>query len=358
MTDLDWPDFLAELNKYNDLTWLEAYGVYARQSDVHPDKYSLNYDQLEAKGPWDIFCRGTIVIHRDNKWQIIAYPLKRFFNLGDPRGVTLENLIGPVVMQDKLDGTMMIGYHYPTVDGEYVPCWATRSVPDANLPCADGMTYAEKITSVNTIVHQPGRTYIYELIGPFNQHVVHYKTNEAILLVIFNEQGQDIYTGTVTQKLVSLDQILDTWDTVKEAPGTQREGVVIVDTLGQRIKLKTLNYLAAFRSLSRLATPSHYLDLILSGGEDDILPILSDHQQETLKDMMDKTTKYFHQLTELQKHYISNYQDRKTKALEIQKHDHKIWMGYLILDTPTSFFDWVTSRCITDTVRKNILSNL
>ena len=73
----------------HSLSDLAQHGVLFRQSQLNPRKYSLNYDQIEAKNsnPIACACRGLIVrqVHDDipggaGEWEVIGQPFERFFN--------------------------------------------------------------------------------------------------------------------------------------------------------------------------------------------------------------------------------------------------------------------------------------
>jgi tRNA splicing ligase len=54
--------------------------------------------------------RGTI-LDESADWQIVAFPFRKFFNVGESNAATIKWDSGVKVME-KLDGSLMIMYHY------------------------------------------------------------------------------------------------------------------------------------------------------------------------------------------------------------------------------------------------------
>ncbi len=99
----------------------KEHGVGAKLSSSLK-KMSLNYDQIDTKES-DLLaqeCRGLILRHSNNipiqkasvfgEATIVAFPFKRFFNLGQGAAAEIDFSDPEVVWQEKLDGTAIILY--------------------------------------------------------------------------------------------------------------------------------------------------------------------------------------------------------------------------------------------------------
>jgi hypothetical protein len=194
----------------------EQHGVYASFSKSGR-KFSLNYDQIEAKesDPLAQECRGLILAGefgqsfqgvelngRQNydhlvpgATRILAFPMRRFFNYGQGSAAQIDWSSKDLSILEKLDGTLVIVYYDPFVG---VWCVATRSVPEADLPMDNGIftfrtlfekalletsgkTFEEFTKNLNTNI-----TYCFELTTPYNRIVVYYPNNGVTLLAARN----------------------------------------------------------------------------------------------------------------------------------------------------------------------------
>ena len=183
------------------------HGVYASVSN-NKRKISLSYDQIETKNDdelsWD--CRGLILAKSDfnefdvvdgklNKdimigdTQIVAFPLRRFFNHGqEVANIDLQDKHLSVL--EKVDGTFTILYFDQFMHEWHV---ATRSVPEANLFIdtskftfrtlfeealkESNYSFKELTSKLDATI-----TYCFELTSPYNRIVVKYDDIELTLL--------------------------------------------------------------------------------------------------------------------------------------------------------------------------------
>ncbi len=132
------------------------HGVYASFSQSG-HKFSLNYDQIEAKesNPLAQECRGlilttgSVLIGEINEYgkpirdgiipgetHILAFPMKRCFNHGQGSAANINWSDPNLSVLEKLDGTLCIVYYDSVIDQW---CVATRSVPEADIPLDNGL---------------------------------------------------------------------------------------------------------------------------------------------------------------------------------------------------------------------------
>ena len=146
-----------ENHTFGDLA--RDHGVYASFSKSG-HKFSLNYDQIEAKesDPLAQECRGLVLAAEDGKsflsqgvvvngkmsyeqvspgaTRILAYPMKRFFNHGQGSAAEINWSDPKLSVLEKLDGTLCIVYYDLFTDKW---CVATRSVSEADLLMDNGI---------------------------------------------------------------------------------------------------------------------------------------------------------------------------------------------------------------------------
>lgn len=189
------------------------HGVNVRPS-ADGSKFSLNYDQIEAKNgdPIAECCRGLVIrpIKHDaidscyngavGEVEVLAWPMNRFYNAGTPAGDVVDWSDPGLVVSEKIDGTCCILYWDP----QYVQwCVATRSVPDADVVIKNGdvvhgdMTFSKLfwVAYNNTVKDSDGKiigienvglnkefTYVFELTSRYNRVVVDYDEPKITLL--------------------------------------------------------------------------------------------------------------------------------------------------------------------------------
>lgn len=204
-------------HSFGDL--VREHGVYASFSKSG-HKFSLNYDQIEAKeaDPLAQECRGLVLAREDGASMhpfpegsrgphedyspgattILAYPMKRFFNHGQGSAAQINWSDPKLAVLEKLDGTLCIVYY-----DKFSKAWcvATRSVPEADLPMDNGLftfrTLFEKALKdtcgldfgdftkgLNTHI-----TYCFELTTPYNRIVVSYPESRVTLLAARQMHG-------------------------------------------------------------------------------------------------------------------------------------------------------------------------
>lgn len=336
------------------------HGVYASFSKSG-HKFSLNYDQIEAKesDPLAQECRGLILalashrpvfgqimpdgkLNRDNlepgETIVLAYPMKRFFNHGQGAAAEINWSDPQLSVLEKLDGTLCIVYYDPITD---LWCCATRSVPEADLPMDNGKftfrTLFEKALKDTcglsfydfTKWLNKKITYCFELTTPYNRIVVNYQECRVTLLAsrelysgykefnfaqlgamdwveydLLDQKTKDHLTslgknkentpsafvpvpfdlyGVPVVRAYTLKTIDDIHNYVSNQNPLEHEGVVILDSNFNRIKVKNAAYVAFNKARDILgASDRNCLELILSEKEDDVMPALPKEIQDNL----------------------------------------------------------------------------
>jgi hypothetical protein len=313
-----------ETHTFGDLA--REHGVYASFSKSG-HKFSLNYDQIEAKesDPLAQECRGLILSTEDGhsflpqamtvngrlnydhispgKTIVLAYPMKRFFNYGQGSAAALDWTDPKLAILEKLDGTLCIVYYDPFATQW---CVATRSVPEADITMDNGLftfrTLFEKAVQdttgadFNTLTQSLSvyYTYCFELTTPYNRIVVNYPDNRVTLLAV---------RGLVTLSEVKLDHpvaqnvknvphvraytftsVNELIDWVSSLNPMDYEGVVVRDSQDLRLKVKNPAYVAYNRARDTLGSSErNCLELILQEKDDDVIPYLPDEIVKNLQ---------------------------------------------------------------------------
>ena len=306
-----------ENHTFGDLA--KEHGVYASFSKSG-HKFSLNYDQIEAKesDPLAQECRGLVLACQDGtslssqfltlpgvkpshdhlspgQTRILAYPMKRFFNYGQGCAAQIDWSDAKLAVLEKLDGTLCIVYYDPFTDKW---CVATRSVPEADLLMDNGLytfrTLFEKALvdttgyefDVFTRSLEKSYTYCFELTTPYNRIVVDYKTCGVTLLAVRGlvTLSEVDFKHPVVDLLPTCLPLVQghTYSTVDELVNwvsslnpMEHEGVVVRDSNFNRIKVKNAAYVAYNKLNDRLGSSERNLmEFILLEKDDDVAGFL------------------------------------------------------------------------------------
>lgn len=338
-----------ETQSLDDLA--REHGVYARFSTKNPRKFSLNYDQLEAKDsdPISQECRGLILetpvpVAKNvavGSTTVLASPMKRFFNHGQGSAATVDFSDPETCFIEKVDGTMCLVYFDATLNDW---CVATRSVPDADL-FMDGFgeqTFTSLFWQTVKISYGYDKsdfcsdflsnyaTYCFELCTLDNMIVVRYEKPQIFLLAVkdtltgeeldvdptveaFANRGVDIKEPTKYK----LNSLQDMFDFVSSRNPSEHEGIVVRDENFNRVKVKNAGYLALSKIKDNVGKSRRaVMELILLEKEDDVYPLLNEQAKNIVLDLKSQLQQVIKMLDE---EYLRIYShDRKTFALAVQ----------------------------------------
>ena len=311
------------------------HGVYASFSKSGY-KFSLNYDQIEAKeaDPLAQQCRGLILATPDGQpvqgvevdgkmdrtgtiigqTKILAYPMNRFFNHGQGAAAEIDWSDPKLAVLEKLDGTLTIVYWDPFLPGDNDAatankwCVATRSVPEADLLMDNGLftfrTLFEKALRETTgydlsmgfkYLLDRYHTYCFELTTPYNRIVVAYPDCRITLLSVRNmvTLTELTFDHPVVEMLVpriplvqghTYTSVQELVDWVSSLNPMEHEGVVVRDSKFNRIKVKNAAYVAYNKVRDALGTSErNCVELILAEKDDDVVPMLPEEIVKNLQ---------------------------------------------------------------------------
>jgi RNA ligase len=348
-----------ETHTFGDLA--RDHGVYASFSKSG-HKFSLNYDQIEAKeaDPLSQQTRGLILAASDGRsftaqavvvngklnydsispgaTQILAYPMNRFFNHGQGSAANINWSDPKLAVLEKMDGTLCIVYWDPFTNQW---CVATRSVPEADLIMDNGLftfrTLFEKALEETTRglpfnqftnYLDKSYTYCFELTTPYNRIVVYYPNNGVTLLAVRGlvTQTELDFSHPLVEKLLgtvplvqaythsTIDELV-TW--VSSLNPMEHEGVVVRDGNFNRIKVKNAAYVAYNKVRDAMASsPRNMVELILAEKDDDVISMLPEELVKNLQSIKAG-------LQVVIKRYDEAYQKAKAEADAIKPGDKK-----------------------------------
>ena len=336
--------------------------------------FSLNYDQIEAKDDDLIVqeCRGLILATKDGhslssqakmvadrlcydevcpgETVVLAMGFRRFYNYGQGAAAQIDWNDPGLKVQNKEDGTLILLWSNPFENKWFV---STRSVPEANIPLDnwEEMTFrslfekaikdtTDKSFDEITSRLDNGYTWIFELTTPFNQIVCrndrcrvvflasrNIKTLQEVPLNDYYLHCQLLGCGIPIIKHYSLSNI----DKIIEFVNAQNplelggEGVVVLDTKFNRIKVKNANYVVLNKMRDSLcASTRNCLELILRERDDDVVGSMPQEIADNIRDMKERYVAWLKKMEAEYKEILGQVsaegsKNKKDFALEVQR---------------------------------------
>lgn len=189
-------------------------------------------------------CRG--LIYRTDTMEIVARPFAKFFNYGEPEASAVD-LFAPVVVTDKMDGSLGILYREPNSG-----LWSIATRGAFHSEQAEHATELYRRKYAGKWEPTDGFTYLFEVIYPANRIVLHYEFDDLVCLGAICH-----ITG------LSADSPLWPWgqplyfehrclaDALRAPLRPNAEGLVVYFPLtGERVKIKQADYMALHRVIT------------------------------------------------------------------------------------------------------------
>lgn len=279
----------------HDLGRAMAEGLVVRRD--HPDRaglelYTYTDKAMYTPGAWDNpavrHCRGLIVDSRDD--EVIARPWAKFFNHSQKEAAQI-GLDDPVVVMDKLDGSLGIGYVDPW-DG--TPAIATRGsfTSDQAKHATEWLRRNERMMAYASEMEDV--TPLFEVIYPENRIVCDYGSrDELVMLGAVNintgfaydaEEAASIFGwGGAVADIMRAETLAEAL-ALEPRPGA--EGVVVM-ALGQMqalVKIKQEDYVHLHRIVTGLNERAVWERMVAGDGLDDILDGIPDELHRWVTD--------------------------------------------------------------------------
>lgn len=265
-------DFFAELIQTTlnakGLGWVKDQGILVAQNPDYPDLYCLKYGPRAVKNS-DLTkaCRGTIVEGIQGNFQVVCYGLTRFFNLGEPGTLSESEFFdwGQFVAYEKYDGSLIKLFYYG--DKWLVSTSGTIEGEINRVKTSEVFWRTFNLMGYNVKDLNPNVIYIWELCTKETANVVSYNEDFLILIAVrsrttFEELCLENFskstTGFSIAQKFSFSGQEEVVKFVNSRKGSKSEGLVLKDWLGNRLKVKSKDYLK-FHLLLNNKSPDLFL---------------------------------------------------------------------------------------------------
>jgi len=203
---------------------------------------------------WDEFtvqARGLVL---DDQGRVVARPWAKFFNLNERPETKLEALPTETPeLSEKMDGSMIVTF-FDQEEGRWRAitrgCWENPQTK-----------YANKWLEKNAQALDRTKTYMFELVAPWNRLVIPYEKDEMILLGFREtDSGRDASYAQVAAAAPALGLKAVKFETkpiseisLQDPKVRNQEGFVARYSNGLRVKLKYQQYMILHKILTELS---------------------------------------------------------------------------------------------------------
>lgn len=282
-------DFLNQHEDWESILSSEPYNLKIKRDG---DYMMLSYDFIDSDFSLQEVreSRGPIFTNKGGKWVQVCQPFRKFFNYGEQYAADID--WNSATVKEKVDGSLMKlwwdwdgGWHLST----------NGTIDAFKAKVADfGVTFGDLFERALGIdiddlggYCTPGLTYLFELTTPESQVVIPYEDG-VYLLAIINQYGieqpiEEDEVISVPNLKVPKEFLLSSLDDVIEVVSIMskdEEGVVVSDNWGNRIKVKSPQYLAAAHLINNGAvTEKRLINYIIEEKIDDFISYAPQYEE-------------------------------------------------------------------------------
>ena len=188
---------------------------------------------------------------------VVCWPFRKFGNYHEPYADRID--WNTAVVQEKIDGSIIKLWYNHTLNEWQISSNSCINANEAILQT--GKTIASLVQSTDEYIGlmqsnilDKNNTYIFELIGPYNQVVIKYDTTQLCLIGIRNNKtGEEFPVNIITNQfkircpkeyaVTNLNDCIDAARSLNSNSYPDAEGFVVVDKNWNRIKVKSPEYL-------------------------------------------------------------------------------------------------------------------
>lgn len=288
----------------NHANWIEELTLEPYCLKIKEDgPYTMfSYDQIRSDFNIKLVREARGIIFRTGEWeQPVCWAFNKFGNYGESYAPEID--WSTAFVTEKIDGSLIKvwwdnGYWHVSTNG-------TIDAFKAEINNVKMKNFGDYFMSAVEKYYdrfddffrglETHRTYMFELVGPYNRVVIPYEETDLYFLgARTNSSGEEYYCSSIiagalglgrfkrpaVYSLTSLDDCvkaaeLKTWDD---------EGFVVADAQNNRVKIKSPAYvLAHFMRNNNVITRKHLIRVVLENEVAEFLCYAADYKDELLK---------------------------------------------------------------------------
>jgi hypothetical protein len=287
----------------NHANWIEELTLEPYCLKIKRDQgyVMFSYDQIRSDFNNRIVREARGIIFKEGKWKNpVCWAFNKFGNYGESYAPEID--WDTAFVTEKIDGSLMKVWW----DGEWklstngtIDAWKAElgNIKVPNFGVYFQMALKKYYTSFEEFVRglETHRTYMFELVGPYNRVVVPYDEPDLYFLgARTNTTGEEHYCSAKTAGALGLGKFkrpaqyslssLDDCIKAAELKTWDDEGFVVADAQNNRVKIKSPAYvLAHFMRNNNVITRKHILRVILENEVEEFLCYAADYKEELIK---------------------------------------------------------------------------
>lgn len=293
-------EFINSHENWQKILSTHPYNIKIKQNDKY---FLLKYDNILSPfgDPIVNESRGCIIYFDNlkNEWVYVCRPFVRFFNYGDDSAATID--WDSAKVYDKIDGTLIKVWfhdnHWHISTSSMIDA-ADATCGDLNFKDLFFKALPSDIKNIDDFMlltnpdNVKNRTYLFELVSPFNRLVVSYDNTELYYLgEIENETGEEYYHPEEWKEYIhklniynNINQLNKAITAANSINADDGEGFVVVDKYYNRIKIKGEDYLKSFHIRNNgLVTKARVVESLKNNTFDELLAYNNDKKDYILK---------------------------------------------------------------------------
>jgi RNA ligase len=303
-------------------------------------------------------CRG--LIFDTSTGEILRRGYHKFFNLGEIPNLE-PDFSEPHRILCKLDGSMVTAFRAP--DGGFrlaTKAGITDTSMRAEVFAYNRSEYGEFIN----LCLNAGYTPIFEWCSRRDRIVEDYGPEDSLILTAIREMRTGVYESWDNPGVPVVSDV-DVGGDIESVRGWKEgEGIVIRFESGEMIKVKADEYVRRHHAISNIKSERNVLNLIISHGLDDILPLVTESDKVRLCDFESEVWgKVGETACVIEGHYkeaISLYPEKRDFATRYVQNLERRYQPllYALYDSEGSGATEIVLECLRKDTGRWILENL
>lgn len=262
----------------------------------------FSYDQIRSDFNIKLVREARGIIFRTGEWeQPVCWAFNKFGNYGESYAPEID--WSTAFVTEKIDGSLIKvwwdnGYWHVSTNGTIDAFKAEinnvkmKNFGDYFMSAIE--KYYERFDDFFRGL-ETHRTYMFELVGPYNRVVIPYEETDLYFLgARTNASGEEYYCSSIVAGALGLGKFkrpavyslssLDDCVKAAELKTWDDEGFVVADAKNNRVKIKSPAYvLAHFMRNNNVITRKHLIRVVLENEVAEFLCYAADYKEELLK---------------------------------------------------------------------------
>ena len=328
MYHLELRDFILSHENWEELLTTDPYNLKISRDG---DYIMFKYNQISSDFTIPLVREARGIIFRESDWGCVCEKFTKFGNYGESYCPDIDWATASV--QEKVDGSL-IGMFYD--NGWHICTNGTIDAFKAELNDVKYPTFGALVEDAMPIswgeweeTADPKRTYMFELVSPYNRVVIPYEETKLYFLGMrdmedgreWNPEDSDMSYAFEMPKRYPLHSLEDVQKAANALPWDE-EGYVVCDAKFNRVKIKSSAYiLAHYARNNGVVNTERLVQIVLDGEQEEFLTYASDYADELKKveaAMYEIGYKAFDKLKEI--FNMKEFENRGAYAREVMKY--------------------------------------